>query len=366
MDDDPGARVPGTPLYGFPPVYYPGAADLAGAKTIDVSAGQTVEVDLSLTAQPYYDVKIPVVNGEANAGMNVSVQAHRGPGYSLGYNPGEQRIEGQLPNGNYVVEAAIFGINTTSGKVNLKVDGGPANGPPLMLLSGGSITLNVKEEFTNSTWSVSGTWGDGRHNFALHAPRLYLRASAESADDFGQPKGGSIRPPKSANDESMVLENLLPGRYWLRLNTARGYIASATAAGTDVLREPLVVGSGNVSVDVKLRDDVAEVEGAVTNIAAHSTSVGEASAAVQGWVYFVPLPDSSGQFQQTSVSPDGKFGHSMMAPGSYRVLAFANQKPNLPYRDTEAMKAYESKGQVVTLTAGQKSNLQVPLIQSSE
>jgi hypothetical protein len=55
-----------------------------------------------------------------------------------------------------------------------------------------------------------------------------------------------------------------------------------------------------------------------------------------------------------------------MPPGVYRVLAFANQQPNLPYRDAEAMRAYESKGQVVHLSAGQKASVQLQLIPSIE
>ena len=45
-----------------------------------------------------------------------------------------------------------------------------------------------------------------------------------------------------------------------------------------------------------------------------------------------------------------------------RVLAFAHPKENLPYRDPQAMKAYETKGQVVHLAPGQKTNLQLPII----
>ena len=86
----------------------------------------------------------------------------------------------------------------------------------------------------------------------------------------------------------------------------------------------------------------------------------------QAWVYCVPLPDSTGQFQQIWVSPDGKINSSQMTPGTYRVLAFANQQPNLPYRDPEAMRAYESKGQVVHLSAGQKTSVQLQLIPGIE
>jgi len=50
-----------------------------------------------------------------------------------------------------------------------------------------------------------------------------------------------------------------------------------------------------------------------------------------------------------------------MAPGDYRVLAFSSAQTHLPYRDPEAMKAYESKGPVVHLVAGQKVTVDVPI-----
>ena len=63
---------------------------------------------------------------------------------------------------------------------------------------------------------------------------------------------------------------------------------------------------------------------------------------------------------------DAQFHDPMMAPGDYRILAFANQQLHLPYRDAEAMKAYETRGPVVHLAAGQKVSVQVPLIRDSD
>jgi hypothetical protein len=56
----------------------------------------------------------------------------------------------------------------------------------------------------------------------------------------------------------------------------------------------------------------------------------------------------------------------MMAPGTYRLLASRRSQLNLPYRDAEAMRAYESKGLVVHLSAGQKVNVQLPAIANTE
>jgi len=55
-----------------------------------------------------------------------------------------------------------------------------------------------------------------------------------------------------------------------------------------------------------------------------------------------------------------------MPPGSYRILAFRKQHPNLPYRDPEAMQPYDTMGPVIHLSSGQKTNVQVWLNSSSE
>jgi uncharacterized lipoprotein YajG len=373
MDNDPATTVPGGQPYGFPPVYYPGVSDFAAAGTIQLTAGQTVQADIPLSRQPYFPVRIPVANADLNTGINitVSVQGHRGPGYSLGYNAANQRIEGLLPHGNYLVEASTFGQNSASGAVHLSVAGGPAEGPSLNLTPNSSINVHVIEEFTATDAQGSGTWNVGGHSIRVHGPRLYLQISAETADDFGPQGNASLRPPTGANDDSLVLENLAPGRYWLRLRSSRGYVAAATMGGVDVLHEPLMVAPGSSTpIEITMRDDTAELDGTLAGFASRPTmtdsSLSSRFSPPQAWVYCIPLADSPGQFEQLWISPDGKFNSPAMAPGTYRVVAFKSQQPNLPYRDAEAMRAYQSKGQIVHLSAGQKVNVQFQAIPSSE
>ena len=365
VDNDPAESIPGGPFYGFPPVYYPGATNLAVAATIQLAAGQTVQADLSLTRQSYYPVRIPVTNPDPNGAMNiaVSVQGHPGPGYSLGYNAEKHSIEGALPNGNYLVEAATFGQPSSTGTVTTTVAGAQVEGPPMVLIPNSSIVLQVKEQFTSTDWNSTTSWNDGRRTFTLHGPRTYLQARAEPADDFEQHGGANIRPPTGPND-SLILDNLAPGRYWLRLSSSRGYVAAATMGAVDLLHEPLTIAAGSATaIEITMRDDSAEIEGTLTNATAQATMIqGTVSSSPQSWVYCVPLPDSPGQFQQFAVSSDGKFNSPAISPGTYRLLAFRSPQPNLPYRDAEAMRAYETKGQVVQLSAGQKTAVQVQII----
>jgi uncharacterized lipoprotein YajG len=373
MDNDPATTVPGGQLYGYPPVFYPGNSDFAAAGTIQLTAGQTVQADIPLTRQPYYPVRIPVTNAEVNGGMNVtvSVQGHRGPGYSLGYNAGNQRIEGLLPHGNYLVEASILGQSSSSGAVQLSVAGAPAEGPGLTVIPNSSINVHVTDEFTTTDWRAEGISNNGKRSFPTPKLRLDLNIRAEPADDFAPPTGGNLRAPAGPNDNSMVLENLTPGRYWLRAYAARGYVSSASMGGVDLLHEPFIVAPGSSTpIEITLRDDNAEIAGTIAGVTPTAPAAGPSANA--GWleqsayIYCVPVSNSAGQFLQLSASSDGKFDYQMVAPGTYRVLAFKNQQPNLPYRDAEAMRAYESKGQVVHLSAGQKVNVQLQAIRNGE
>jgi hypothetical protein len=370
MDNDPAATIPGGQQYGFPPVYYPGSPDFASAGTIHLAAGETSEADIPLIRQPYYPVHIPVANAE-QSGLNISVslRGHRGPGYSLGYNAAKQRIEGSLPNGQYLVEATTYGQSSQNGSVNIAVASAPVEGPGMALAPGSSIDVHVTENFTSDSESrPSGTISVNGRSFDLHGPRLYLNVNLENVDDFNRQNGGSLRNPTGPDDNSLVLENVTPGRYWVRFLPNHGYVVSATMGGVDLLREPLTVApASRIPIEIKMRDDTGEIDGTVMGLAtAPSADESEGPSTPHAWVACIPLPESPGQFQQIGVSSDGKFNAGTMVPGTYRLLAFAALQPDLPYRDPEAMRAYDSKGQVVHVSAGEKANVQLQIIPQVE
>jgi hypothetical protein len=117
------------------------------------------------------------------------------------------------------------------------------------------------------------------------------------------------------------------------------------------MRQPLVVGLGGASqpMEITLRDDGAEVDGKVE----------EAS---EGHIYLLPLEQDSGEFREINTGLDGSFGLGQVPPGTYRVLAFDTRQNDLAYNDVEAMRKFESKGEVVHLEAGQKEHLKLKLI----
>jgi len=169
-----------------------------------------------------------------------------------------------------------------------------------------------------------------------------------------------------------------PGRYWVRIDAARGFAAAVTSGEVDLLRRLLTVSPGaNPVIHVTLRDDSGEISGTVEDPGATAagssrgpgsdSSMGRSlSDQMRGFVYCIPLPESAGQVRQEAVMGDGNFDVQQLPPGSYRVLAFDRPQTELEYHNSEAMRAYEAKGQVVRLAGGHKENVKLQLISTSE
>jgi hypothetical protein len=375
MDRDPLVFDPRGQLFGYPPVYYQNAPDFGSASTIELSAGETHNVMLSLVKQPYYRVKVPVIGPaidtpEIGVGVDGYAHGHKGPGFALGYNAVSHAIEGTLPNGTYTIEASSFGPKAMTGSQTIMVKGGPADGPAVSLALAASIAINVKEEFTSPV-NMSSSWSMGGRTVAVKGPRRYLNVTLESNDDFGQGRNASLRNPTGAEDDAMVIEGAAPGSYWVHVHSSHGYPSSIRSGNLDLLHQPLVVGSGGGAspIEITMRDDTAEISGTVEGITSPVQKSVAAGGVIAGRyaggsasIYCIPLPASSGQFTAVGVQADGSFDSQGMAPGSYRLLGFDRDQPELEYRNPEAMRAYDSKGLVVHLVGGQKERVQVQLI----
>jgi len=375
LDRDPLAFNPRGQLFGYPPVYYPAATDFTTASVIQLSAGSTTEADVSPARREYYAVKVPVGGAPLGLpiGIQVWLQGHEGPGYSLGYNAEEQLIQGLLPDGTYVVRATADGSNAMTGMSTLTVKGAAAEGPALMMLPNSSIVVSVREEFQHRETATQGPMVvDSIRNASGNGRRPgYLQVSLLPIEEFGFAPGASLRPPRGPDDDSpLMIENVQPGRYRVLVNTAIGFASSVTSNGTDLEHQPLVVALGGATppIEITVRDDGAEVEGAI--VGASTRDAAGAGFRSQGQspgnVYFCPTTGSSGQFRMAWVSPDGKFQLQQLPPGVYRVLAFDRQQPDLEYASEEALSKYEAKAQVIRVVAGQKEHLQLPLITQGE
>jgi hypothetical protein len=318
-------------------------------------------------------VKIAVPNAPTIAGLSVSVSAygHHGPGYTLAYNTQPRTIEGLLPDGSYVVDAYNSGQNAAYGSIVINVRGAPVTHATMSLQPDSSIAVQVREEFSHEIAGSRSSVGDGRGSSFARSIGVerqnYLYVYLQPAEEFDHLRGAMTNPPK-AGDDSLTIDGVAPGRYWVKVNSSRGYAASITSGALDLQHQPLVAGvAGTISpIEITLRDQTAELDGSVNVQNGDSQSVDQAAGSLSNaHIYLVPLPESSGEFRDSVVAADGSFQFQTLPPGAYRALAFASDQ-QLPYRDPEAMHAYDSAGVVVDLEPGQKQKIQLHVLGTKE
>jgi hypothetical protein len=350
LNFDPHAQV-----YGYPPVFFPAAPDLATAATIELSAGTTFEATLSPIRQAYYQVKVPVANAPTSMGLRSAVfaEGRPSPGFSLGYNQQSQTIEGLLPAGIYTIEALSYDAPPRVGTLNITVKSAALQSPPLILMPRASIAVNVREEFTS-----------------------HLNVTLWPAEEFGFTDPATQAPPSGPGEDALTILNVQPGAYWVQVNSSRGFPASISSGETDLLHHPYVVGSGGAAapIEITMRDDWAHFSAKIEHandaaqVAPPNPGVDSASGMnpTPVWVCLVPLPDSPGQFQEISMSSMQESADVEVSPGEYRVLTFDHPGSAMEYRNAEAMRAYDGKGQVVRFVAGQREHVTLSLISASE
>ena len=354
--------------FGYPATYYPGVTDFSSSTAIHVAAGQTFEANITVTRRPYYPVKIAVASGSAEQGFNLVVYplGRPGPGFSLGYDQSQQAIVGLLPDGAYTVSAEIYGPSRASGTMNLSVRGEPAVGGGMNMVANGTAVVNVKEFFRNtssespqsSRVGVVSRFGSGGYN-----PRLQLEL--DPAEDFALARPQNSRPAGDSAD-TLEIPGIPPGKYAIRASPTQGYASSVLYGGVELLRQPLVVGLGGISspIEVTLRDDGAEVKGEVEDDEATPLGGAGGAAATKPprFIHFVPMPESTGQYRETSSNSQGAFIESQLPPGEYLVLAFSDSDANLHLSFADAIAKYSAVGQVVSVAPEQKLQLRLKAI----
>jgi hypothetical protein len=364
---------------GFPSQFYPEARELAGAAKIHLAGGQEAEANLSLSLQPFHTVTAQAIlpsgrrYGDENsawAGMALSAQVMDAQGHSLPYiveyDPATRALHALLPDGSY-----SFSVTVTFSRITADMAGN-RNFTPSM--DAAPLTGQVN-------FSVAG------HNLsnlrvpllAQHANPLQVTVARSGAQPAagGSPPGeqGTIYVALSQAGElltngmvsvyadgtgpgQMETTFMVPGSYWAHTSiTQHGLcLASFTAGGADLDREPLVIGPAGVTapLDLTLRDDCARL-----------TLTLPTAGAAQGpgeelWytVYVVPDFESTENTVPQTLRPSsgGTVTLEGLTPGSYHVYTFAAPVV-LEYHNPGALAALPTPGQAVTLSAGTTSNL---------
>jgi hypothetical protein len=348
-------------LYAYPPLYYPNATDFSLASPIVVKAGETARVNLTVTRQKYYPVKIALANMPVGRGVDLMVypMGHRSPGWSLGYNTGEDTIQGSLPDGNYTVEASTQGEGEMTGMLNFSVKGEPMEGPTLTLVPDATVSVRVREEFQSglSNFATAQTMPENPPPNARRFANVHVNLMAIDELNPSRRNATSQLAEGSAGQE-LTIPNVRPGRYEVEVTSGVGYAASLQCGGKDLTHEPLVVGSGGAValIEVVLRDDGAEVDGDLEE------GSGGGNPEESRTLYLVPTGETDGP-PRSMPAWHGQVTMQQVPPGDYVALAFAERQDDLEYGTEEATQGLLNKGgKMIHLEPGQKVSVKVKVI----
>jgi len=362
-DLDSLALGPGAQMYGYPPVYYPNTTDFSSATPIVVKAGETAQVNLTVARREYYPVRIPIANPPAIPAIEVTVypRGHWGPGWSLGYNPREQVIEGELPNGNYTVELDTFEEQSSTGILNFTVGGQETRGPAIHLSPNVTVGVNVREEFQ----ARQGEFFQTNDQQDPQKAQVILRPM----DDFFTKKNvASSQPLEGTQGQNLTIRDVRPGRYRVEVTAFRGYAAVVESGGVDLLKQPLVVGMGGAvpPIEITLRDDGAEVSGVIEGSPAEqgNPQVSGTGSQREWTISLLPLEPRRPQrmFYRTL---DGSFHMYSLAPGDYLVVVYDDEQGT--YDPDLGDEGFLEKARKFHVEAGDKlTNLRVKVIQEDK
>jgi protocatechuate 3,4-dioxygenase beta subunit len=368
-----GSRIEQPSPVAMAPTYYPGSTQPGAAVSVTVRGGEErTGVDITMQKVQTATVSGTVISGAGPLPSNISLQMQSNAegGQGLPLPSGRVEPDGRftlraVPPGQYTILARattttrvtlpVSGVaagsgvvtevqrvttlqNTTTGRVNISVDGQPVSGVVISLDAGRSLTGRVLFE--------GGTPPD------MSRTRLMAQLSpVQTAMSF------NIQPPtpmQIAQDGTFKIIGISPGQYTLRVSGVQGWsIKSSIVEGRDSLDFPFDVDGqdiANAIVTMAPPPTPAELSGFITD---------QRSQPVTDYTIVVFSADQrfwtpgSRRILTARPATDGKYMLRGLQPGDYQIAALSDLEPGTQY-DPELLKSMLVASARVTIGEGAK------------
>jgi hypothetical protein len=364
---------------GFPSQLYPEASELAGAAKIHLSGGQDTEANLSQALQPFHAVTAQAMlpsghrYGDENpawAGMALTAQVLDAQGHPLPYvaeyDQETRALNALLPDGSYSFSVTVTFSRATAdmaGNRNFTsaMDSAPLTGQVEFSVAGRDVSklriplLAQRANPLQVTVTRSGAQAASGSSAVRESGSVYV-ALSQAGDSL---TSGMVSVYANGSAPGQLETTFMTsGSYWAHTSiTQHGLcLASFTAGGANLAREPMVIGPAGVTAPLllALRDDCASLTLSLLT-AGVAQSPGE-----ERWytVYVVPDFESTENAVPQTLRPSsgGTVTLEGLTPGNYHVYTFAVPLV-LEYHNPAALAALPTPGQPVTLSAGTTSSL---------
>lgn len=373
---DPDVASSQAPVrWGFPSVSYPQEGDNDATGFLKIGAGQQLNAEIALTRVPFYAVTIPVAN---RATQGYSVQISNGEGRlndgSMFYDSRQQQFRGWLPAGNYTATIQSYMPQPGFASEPITVRNAPVQAQSLAILPIHPTPVTIHKEYTSENRNAGPQIIQIENGRQVEvSPDVNLMLFSATDD---QTVGANLRHEPGGDDSSWMLENVAPGKYWVQTYANQSYVASISAGGTDLARNPLAIGPGGASspIDIVLRNDMATLSVRVKDASSQPMNSAQSTngfilnpsmiQAPLGYLYLVPQFDTSSVVQE-AVPLQQTMNIPSLQPGTYRVLAL-DRPFDLEYRNPKALEAYAGKGQTVTLEPNGTTTIDVEIMPAEQ
>lgn len=375
-DGDGEYAMMGLGSSNFSVSYYQNATSVKQATAVKVEAGQEAsEINITLIDRAAYTVSGTVVarQGRTPVRAQVSIQS-RSEGSSLPFFEGGPTTttdeQGRwtftgIPDGNYVIKADP-GSDETEVEIREAMRAAEREGRVVTPPAPKRPSLVPRQQDV----TVSGADLSGVVIDLTEGARIQGTVLVEGGDKqlppglsvFLVPREGRLtgleRYAFIQQDGSFTMDRLQPGEFYFSVQELgnKFYVKSIMAGGTDLMREPLRVGSGTSieNVRVTIASDVAVLQGRVV-------SSGDAKPVRGAIVLLVPADStrwrSPASFVPEVTQADGTFKITA-APGSY-LLMVLGESENLRSLNEAFVRSRSAGAKTVTLSAGGRETVEL-------
>ena len=370
------------------PTYYPNAADLSGATTIDIQSGADMNaIDFELERQPRRRIRgrvIDAATGRWPSAAAIRLVTRSTIGGTTGrespqsYNSADGTFQlSDVPPGFHevVVEVRSPGIAAPPVALPVPPAGAGAIGivgttirPRDLVTASAQTRVQVgKSDVENlvitigAAMSVPGRLIVEGAAAASGADRLRVQLTPSSSGAIISYVQGPAPVPLNPGG-TFMLDNVLPGEYRVQVAGLQSdfYVKEARFGSQDVLNNSLIVSPSTPgTLEVAVSALVSTVAGIVTD---------EKSQPVRA-VQTVLVPDQHRDrpdlFRNVTTDPDGRFRMEGVAPGEYKVFAW-EAMDQFSYYDADFVRRYEQEGYPVKVIESSSQTIQVRLIHTGQ
>ena len=341
--------------------HYPGVLEEGQAVAVEIHAGAETRINFGLLTGRAYHVSGSVTGVPGKASMTQIMLQPNGSG-------GLQTAEQELGEGGKFEFTNVLPGSYLAALLTVTFEGGQ---PAIQMLRLGQ-PIEVSNANVEGLRLQPEAAGQVRGKFRLDASQKFdwtqLTVLAFPVEEHGAEfvSLGAMGPPASSTlnaDGTFELKNLPGGNYQLivgaKSDTLRDYFTkSVTFEGRDVADSGFPV-LPQTYLDVVISANGASITGKVVD--ANGQPIADAT------VVDVPSAEHrarSDLYQRDATDATGHFSLRGLNPGKYTVLAFDELQEDL--RQPEFLKAYETRGEIVQLEAGDRKTVILKLISNDE